>query len=456
MQDGVPRIFLSYARADAEFALRLAKDLRYAGTRIWMDQLDIPAGVPWDDQIEIALGQCRAMLLVLSPASVVSPNVKDELADALSKGKVVVPVLLAPCDLPLRLRRLQYVDFSVDYARGLERLLLEPTISPARGPDSGAEDSVPLRPPPPIKVEKADVATVVPPKPWFKHALIVVGLAVLVLGARTVWLRMRQDVRPQDSTSTPRLILGPATLDFGRRPVTQFKASAKSRSKPRSASLEPTAKGPGVAVEYRIEGINAADFAVEGSSCGGKVAEELTVTEKCMFYLTFFPSGSGQRAATLKVLVQGTSEAHEVALSGTGTAPEPPTAAPQDTSTSAVSISSVICTSLGLGRFKVQMSGTVSGPVGATFSANSRNDPGSETGTVCDFWPDAPPRDDGYVLRVCRRGPTDPGATAWKSSMVLAEAAGRPVKFGVVDLTLTGKKGETQFLASEMVPLSCK
>lgn len=34
------RYFLSYARADGQFALRLAEDLRAAGVDVWVDQFD--------------------------------------------------------------------------------------------------------------------------------------------------------------------------------------------------------------------------------------------------------------------------------------------------------------------------------------------------------------------------------------------------------------------------------
>ena len=37
-----PKVFFCYARADSEFALKLANDLRSAGANIWIDQLDIP------------------------------------------------------------------------------------------------------------------------------------------------------------------------------------------------------------------------------------------------------------------------------------------------------------------------------------------------------------------------------------------------------------------------------
>jgi hypothetical protein len=55
------------------------------------------------------------MLVMLSPAAVVSNNVRDEITFALEEGKTVIPVLYAKCDIPLRLRRLQYLGFKTDY-----------------------------------------------------------------------------------------------------------------------------------------------------------------------------------------------------------------------------------------------------------------------------------------------------------------------------------------------------
>ena len=44
----LPKVFFSYARADAEFVLKLANDLRSAGISLWIDQLDITPGERWD------------------------------------------------------------------------------------------------------------------------------------------------------------------------------------------------------------------------------------------------------------------------------------------------------------------------------------------------------------------------------------------------------------------------
>jgi len=60
--------FLSYARKDTQFALRLVQDLRAAGADLWMDQIDINKGDHWDSAIGDALAKCPRLLVVLSPA----------------------------------------------------------------------------------------------------------------------------------------------------------------------------------------------------------------------------------------------------------------------------------------------------------------------------------------------------------------------------------------------------
>lgn len=115
------RHFLSYARADAEFALRLAGDLRAAGVDLWIDQRDILPSQRWDRAIEVALRGCAAVVVILSPRSVASENVLDEVGFALDHKKEVVPLLIESCDVPIRINRLQHVDFTAGYAEALER-----------------------------------------------------------------------------------------------------------------------------------------------------------------------------------------------------------------------------------------------------------------------------------------------------------------------------------------------
>ncbi len=114
--------FISYSRKDKEFALALASELRAAGYLIWLDQLDIPTGARWDDEVEKALHDYEIFLIILTPSSVSSENVKDEIGYAIDHGKRIMPVLLEACDVPLRLRRFQYVDFTkLEFSEGIAR-----------------------------------------------------------------------------------------------------------------------------------------------------------------------------------------------------------------------------------------------------------------------------------------------------------------------------------------------
>jgi photosystem II stability/assembly factor-like uncharacterized protein len=123
MPDAPQTAFMSYSREDSEFALRLARDLRDAGASVWIDQLDIRPGAHWDNAIEDALLEAPQMLVVLSPASSRSPNVRNEISFALEQGKIVVPVIYKDCIVPLQLQRQNRIDFRADYARGLSALL---------------------------------------------------------------------------------------------------------------------------------------------------------------------------------------------------------------------------------------------------------------------------------------------------------------------------------------------
>ena len=119
------KAFFSYSRLDAEFALKLAKDLRNAGASVWIDQLDISPGAHWDIAIQKAVGSSSSLLVVLSPHSVESENVMDEVSYAIEEKKLVIPVLYRKCDIPLRLRRVQYIDVQTDYEGGLQRILTQ-------------------------------------------------------------------------------------------------------------------------------------------------------------------------------------------------------------------------------------------------------------------------------------------------------------------------------------------
>src|SRR5262245_28503119 len=115
--------FFSYSRNDSDWALRLAKELKASGANVWLDQLDIKPGQRWAGAVEKALADCASLLVILSPSSVESTNVMDEVSFALEEQKPVIPVLVRDCKIPFRLRRLQYIDLRSEYNTGLKQLI---------------------------------------------------------------------------------------------------------------------------------------------------------------------------------------------------------------------------------------------------------------------------------------------------------------------------------------------
>lgn len=121
------QIFISYSRVDTEFVARLMNDLSAQGLDIWMDQSDIGAGQRWDSVIQSALEECGLFIIVLSPHSVASENVLDELAYVINEKKRIIPILLKPCEIPYRIARIQFVDFTKNYQTGFRHLISEIT-----------------------------------------------------------------------------------------------------------------------------------------------------------------------------------------------------------------------------------------------------------------------------------------------------------------------------------------
>ena len=146
MPDDAPPIesyFLSYSRSDERFALRFAKDLRSRGVAMWVDQLDIRPSEHWDRAIERAVRDCQGLVVILSPRSVASDNVADEISYAIDNRKSVLPVMIEKCSLPLRITRMHLIDASASYERAVEQCVEEiqracagarPAIEPAVAP----------------------------------------------------------------------------------------------------------------------------------------------------------------------------------------------------------------------------------------------------------------------------------------------------------------------------------
>ncbi len=171
------RVFFCYAREDQGFAVPLAQELKKQGIGVWLDQWDIPAEADWDKSIDQALRNCDRLLILLSPASVKSGEVRGELREALDLGKPILPVLYRPCEIPRRLRLIQFVDFSgekIDREDALNKLL-----SACRGDAEGIEPEQTTLVP---ETKKVSRATRMPPFSAGSKVLATAAVAIALAG----------------------------------------------------------------------------------------------------------------------------------------------------------------------------------------------------------------------------------------------------------------------------------
>jgi len=140
------QIFISYSRVDTKFVTRLIDDLSKQGLDIWMDQSDIGAGQRWDSVIQDALEACGLFIIILSPHSVESENALDELSFAINSNKRIIPILLENCEIPYRIARIQFVNFTNDYETGFRHLVSEITQQAPQRPITVKKRADSLRP----------------------------------------------------------------------------------------------------------------------------------------------------------------------------------------------------------------------------------------------------------------------------------------------------------------------
>lgn len=125
--DEAIQVFVSYSRADTEFALDLVAGLQACGFEAFIDQEDIAPGEPWEQRLGNLIEGADTVVYILSPDSVVSEHCSWEIAESLRLNKRILPVVwrsVEDTQVPPELSELNYTFFSgkQSYASGLREL----------------------------------------------------------------------------------------------------------------------------------------------------------------------------------------------------------------------------------------------------------------------------------------------------------------------------------------------
>lgn len=106
-------VFVSYSSKDRDRVAGIVSALTNEGLEVFWDQ-EVPVGREWDGWIAEQLRLAKVVLVLWSPHSVASRNVRDEASRALDADKLI-PAILDDIDvgkLPMGHREIQTVDLS--------------------------------------------------------------------------------------------------------------------------------------------------------------------------------------------------------------------------------------------------------------------------------------------------------------------------------------------------------
>jgi hypothetical protein len=119
--------FLSYSRRDAPLVDTIAKEMERQAIKTWVDRRGIGGGEQWRREIVGAIQSAGVLVLFMSPHSMKSGNVRKELDIAESAKVKVLPVAIAPIDIPkdmqYQLAGVQIIELWRDRDNGLLSLI---------------------------------------------------------------------------------------------------------------------------------------------------------------------------------------------------------------------------------------------------------------------------------------------------------------------------------------------
>ena len=104
-------IFISYSSQDRAFVVQLLEQLRSVSPcDFWIDIEQIePGSAFWHREIQAGLDKADAMMLIVSPRSMLSDEVEREWTYFLSKDRLILPIVYEKAEMNYRLRPAQYI-----------------------------------------------------------------------------------------------------------------------------------------------------------------------------------------------------------------------------------------------------------------------------------------------------------------------------------------------------------
>lgn len=123
-----PKVFISYASEDKEFARKIVADLKKEGIDTWFDEYELHAGDSIHNKLEEGINSSQWYLQILSPNSIKSEWTTKELEKFIEvekerKRKMIIPIIKKDTILPEKIRDRIYINLGENYEENILSLI---------------------------------------------------------------------------------------------------------------------------------------------------------------------------------------------------------------------------------------------------------------------------------------------------------------------------------------------
>jgi len=87
-------IYISYSHKDIKFADRIAKAIEKNGINVWIDRENMVPAASWTQQIYQAIENAEAFFFLISPDSIKSRLLQNEISHAVNNNKRIISILI--------------------------------------------------------------------------------------------------------------------------------------------------------------------------------------------------------------------------------------------------------------------------------------------------------------------------------------------------------------------------
>lgn len=116
-------LYISYSNKDKELVHKLVEDIKDKGLEVWYDENLVEPGNEYQSKLTEGLQNADAVLVLITPNSISSSYVMNEMGLARGKEKLILPVIYGDVSIPEFIRDIKVIFWKDNYSEVIQRIV---------------------------------------------------------------------------------------------------------------------------------------------------------------------------------------------------------------------------------------------------------------------------------------------------------------------------------------------